>query len=386
VSRDKRKPFPLDSYSWKLYTDDMKLVVQIQLIPDADAGPKLRTTIERFNAACNWIAGECFSRHEANVFEIRKFAYHPVRERFGLSSQMAQLAIKAVSDAYKRDRSIRPVFRKHAAMSYDARTMSFKGIDRVSLLTLESRVVVPFVLGSYQAERLELPKGQGKLVLRKDGKWFLIVTVEVPEETPIPVTDFIGIDLGIKNIATDSDGNAHTGEPVEKVRKKHKLQRRRLQRRNTKGAKKKLQRLSGKEARFRKHQNHVISKTIVGNARRTDRGIALEDLTHILTRVTAQGSDNRDRLKRWSFFQLRKFIAYKAKLAGVPVVFVNPQNTSQTCAKCRHSERANRKSQSEFSCRSCGHQTNADQNAALNIKIKALGLSKQPIELEDLTV
>jgi hypothetical protein len=80
----------------------MRLVVQIQVMPDADSDRKLRTTVERFNAACNWIAGECFTRQEANVYNVRKFAYHEVRERFRLSSQMAQLAIKAVCDAYKR--------------------------------------------------------------------------------------------------------------------------------------------------------------------------------------------------------------------------------------------------------------------------------------------
>src|SRR5207245_317825 len=95
---------PLDRRSRNLYEVDMKLVVQIQLIPDAETGRKLRTVVERFSAACNWIAGECFARMESNVFEARKFAYHQVRERFGLSSQMAQVAIKAVCDAYKRDR------------------------------------------------------------------------------------------------------------------------------------------------------------------------------------------------------------------------------------------------------------------------------------------
>src|SRR5437588_564461 len=123
----------LDVPRTNLYTQRMNLTVQIQLIPDTDADAKLRTVMERFNAAC-------------------------------------------------------------------------KGIDRVSLLTLEGRVLVPLILGVYQAERIALPKGQCRLVLRRDGKWFLIVTVDVPEEAPIPATDFIGVDLGIANIATDSDG------------------------------------------------------------------------------------------------------------------------------------------------------------------------------------
>lgn len=350
----------------------MKLVAQVQLTPDADAAAKLRSIVERFNEACNWIAGECFARQEANVFKIRKFAYHETRAKFGLSSQMAQLAIKAVSDVYKRDKSVKPTFRLHAAMPFDARTMSFKGIDRVSLLTLAGRVVVPMIVGEYQAERLELPKGQSKLVLRGDGKWFLLVTVDVPEGTPVPATDFIGVDLGIAKIATDSDGNAHSGEAVEKVRRKHKTVRRRLQKKGTKGAKKKLRRQGHKESRFRRHENHVISKAIVQDARRTGRGIAVEDLGGIRERVTARGTDGRHRLSGWAFYQLRSFLEYKARLAGVPVVAVDPRNTSRTCNECGHCAKSNRKSQSEFLCGSCGMSMNADVNAARNIRARAV--------------
>lgn len=252
-----------------IYNRYMKLVAQIQLLPDAETAKRLRATVERFNAACNWLAGEAFALQVSNRIELQRLTYQQVRERFGLSAQMTCLCIRRVCEAYKRDKSIRPEFRKHAAMPFDQRTMSFKGIDRVSLLTLDGRAVVSFIVGNYDADRLAMPKGQADLVLRKDGKWFLIVTVDVPEKTPIPATDFIGIDLGIAKIATDSDPDSepHSGKPVDNVRRKNNLQRKRLQRKGTKGAKKKLKRLSGKEARFRKHENHRISKAIVATAK-----------------------------------------------------------------------------------------------------------------------
>jgi IS605 OrfB family transposase len=285
---------------------------------------------------------------------------------------MTQLAIKAARDAYCRDTSIGPEFRPLAAMPFDQRTMSFKGIDRVSLLTLEGRTVVPFVLGSYQAGPMGLPKGQSDLVLREDGKWFLIVTVDVPEESPVPVTDFIGVDLGIANIATDSDGEKHSGKPVDDVRRKHNLQRKRLQRKGTKGAKKKLKRVARKESRFRKHENHVISKQIVETAKRTERGIALEDLSGIRDRTRARGGEARNRLSGWSFAQLGTFLSYKAALAGVPTVFVDPRYTSQTCPECGHRARSNRQSQSEFRCHACGFEQHADVVGARNIRNAAL--------------
>ena len=94
--------------------------------------------------------------------------------------------------------------------------------------------------------------------------------------------------------------------------------------------------MRSKEARFRRHQSHVISKRIFESAERTGRGIALEDLEGIRRRVTARGGDARNRLGGWGFAQLGRFIGYKARLAGVPVVQVDPRDTSRTCAECGH--------------------------------------------------
>ena len=358
----------------------MKLTLQIQLLPARDHAQRLQATVERFNEAANWLAGEAFERTIANKLVLQKLFYAKLRERFGLSSQMAVRCISQVCEAYKRDKSIRPQFRPHAAMPFDQRMMSFKGVDRVSLLTLQGRVIVPFVMGKYQAERFGWSKGQCDLVLRKDGKWFLLVTVDVPDGTKIEPTDFLGVDLGIVNIAVDSDGNVHSGDAVEKIRRKHQTSRKTRHRKGTKGAKKQLKKLAGKEARFRKHQNHVISKTIVANAKGTGRGIALEDLKGIRDRTTVK-KRQRNRHSGWSFFQLRSFVEYKAQLAGVPVVAVDPRNTSRTCSVCGHCEKANRPSQAVFLCKHCGHSSNADLNSARNLA--GLGRSNTASKLVD---
>jgi IS605 OrfB family transposase len=354
-----------------VYNECMKLTVRIRLMPDAEQAASLGAITARFNAAADWIAGELFARGLSNKIEAQRLLYREIRDRFGLSAQTAILCIHRACEAYKRDKGIRPRFRKEAAITCDVRTMSFKGIDKVSLLTLGGRIVMPMVVTGYQAGRLGYPKGQCDLVRRQDGRWFLFVTVDVPDGAPIEPDDFIGVDLGIANIATDSDGNRHSGEDVERVRRKHNLQRRRLQRKGTRGAKKKLRRVAGKEARFRRHENHCISKRIVESAERTGRGIALEDLEGIRARVTARGGDARNRLSGWSFAQLG-FLAYKARLAGVPMVYVDPRDTSRTCAECGHCEEANRKSQGEFSCKACGHGDHADRNAARNIRARAI--------------
>jgi putative transposase len=356
----------------------MKLTIQLQVLPDAEQSAVLLATMERFNKAATFAAKVGF---EAGVFSqpsIHKLAYKEIRERFGLSAQMAVRAIGKAVECFKRDKTVCPVFKPRGAVTYDQRILSFKGVDRVSLWTMTGRMLLAIAYGAYQGERFDRIKGQCDLVYQ-GGKFFLYATVDMPEGSPIEVEDFLGVDLGIANIATDSDGKAYSGKPVDDVRRKHNLQRKRLGKRNTKGAKKKLKRIAGKEARFRKHENHCISKAIVKKAEDTSRGIGVEDLNGIRERLPVWSKDARNKLSGWSFAQLVAFLTYKAGLAGVPIVKVDPRDTSRTCSECGHCSKENRKSQAKFLCVSCGMSMNADQNAALNIR--ALGTSKMPTEL-----
>jgi transposase len=69
-------------------------------------------------------------------------------------------------------------------------------------------------------------------------------------------------------------------------------------------------------------------------------------------------------LHSWAFGQLREFLEYKARLAGIKVVKVDPRQTSQTCCRCGHRERGNRPRQAEFRCKRCGYTIHADLNGA----------------------
>src|SRR5690606_19926855 len=188
---------------------------------------------------------------------------------------------------------------------------------------------------------------------------------------PADVSEFLGVDLGVTNIAVDSDGETHSASHVKNVRHRHRRLRKKLQKKGTKSARRRLKRLSGKERRFAKDVNHTISKRIVAKAKGTGRGIALEELTGIRERVTVRRRQ-RATLHSWSFSQLRQYIEYKARLAGVPVVLVDPRNTSRTCPVCGCVDKRNRPSQSKFSCTSCGYAGFADYIAAENIRRAAV--------------
>jgi putative transposase len=346
----------------------MKLTLQLQVLPDADQKAILLATMERSNEAATFAAKAAF---EAGVFSqpsVHKLAYREIRERFGLSAQMAVRAIGKAVNAFAalkaKGRKECPIFKPRGAVTYDNRILGFKGLDKVSL-----------------SERFDRMKGQVDLVYR-GAKFYLYATIDLPDTAPIEPKGFLGVDLGIVNIAVDSDGESHSGEDVERTRRRHHGSRKSFQKKGTKGAKKRLKKLAGREARFRKHENHRISKALVQKAKDTDRGIALEDLKGIRDRTTVRAKD-RACQTGWSFSQLRLFVEYKSQLSGVPIVLVDPRNTSRTCNVCGHCEKANRKSQTEFVCKHCGHSTNADRNASLNVRDRAASKTASKLAVVD---
>jgi IS605 OrfB family transposase len=347
----------------------MKLTLAVKLAPSPEQAASLLRTMRAFNAACDFIADRAFAERSANKIKLQKLVYADVRARFGLSAQMAIRAIAKVGEAYKRDRKIRPAFRPLGAVAYDQRILSWKGVDRVSLLTLDGREVMPFVMGGYQRERWQNVRGQADLVYR-DGRFFLYVVVEVGEADPFEPNGWLGADLGIVNIASDSDGGNHAGGHLNGLRARHDRLRCKLQKKGTKSACRRLKRRRLKETRFAADVNHRISKQLVTAAHDTGRGIALEDLEGIRDRVTVRKRQRR-KLHSWAFHQLGTFISYKAKLAGVPVVFVDPRDTSRQCPCCGTVNKANRPERDRFVCVSCGFAGPADSIAARNIASRA---------------
>src|SRR5262249_8409079 len=303
-------------------------------------------------------------------FALQTLCYQDVRETFGLSAQMTIRALAKVGDAYQLDKETKRAFRPHASIAYDERILSFALPDAsISIWTLDGRQSIPFVCGERQRAMLATRQGESDLLFHR-GEWYLLVTCSV-EEVPLQDVDSaLGIDLGVTNIATDSDGEAHSGAAIKNVRYRHRRLRNKLQRLGTLGSRRRLRKLAGQERRFAKYVNHCLSKRIVAKAECTKRAIALEELTHIRTRMKARRSQ-RATLHSWAFAQLRAFIAYKAQLKGVPVYFVDPRNTSRTCPACGHCAKENRKTQARFVCISCGFAGPADVIAAGTISRRA---------------
>lgn len=350
----------------------MRLTAAIQLLPTPEQAEALRRTLETANAACDYISQVAWATQTFRQFPIHHLTYQAARETFGLAAQLVVRCIAKVADAYKIDRKVQRTFHPHGAVPYDDRILSYnmKGSE-VSIWTLDGRQAIPFVCGPRQRELLATQRGETDLAFVR-GKWFLFVGCEVETPAPLDVEGALGVDLGIVNLATDSDGESYSGRQIEQRRKWYQTRRQSLQKVGTRSAKRRLRQLRGRQQRFQKDTNHCISKRLVAKAERTKRGIALEDLKGIRTRARVRGPEQRARHSNWAFSQLRQFISYKAERVGVPVTLVDPAYTSQCCSACGHTERRNRKSQSQFCCVVCHYQLPADENAAINIERAAV--------------
>ena len=143
-----------------------------------------------------------------------------------------------------------------------------------------------------------------------------------------------------------------------------------LQAKGTKSAKRHLPKVAKRWTRFQACLNHQIANSVLASLQAGDT-LALEDLTGIRERCRHR-KKQRGRFHRWSFAQLGAFLAYKAERKGVLLIQVDPAYSSQTCHKCGHCEKKNRKSQSLFVCQSCGYTANADDNAAQNLRQRGI--------------
>jgi putative transposase len=367
----------------------VKTVVQVKLVPDAVQASALERTLPSINEAANWVSAVSFDHFRLRGSErmLRKLCYGELKSQ-GFGAQAAQHVIKRVADAYttlranirngrlgpegskrRRKATSKPiVFRPDAAHTYDDRCLSWNyDAQTVSIWTLDGRIknvgfaCSPGALKQLTGQR----KGESDLVFR-DGKWFLIATCETPETAQFEPKGFIGVDRGINNLATTSDGDNHSGRRLDRYRRWQARKKAELQAKQTRSAKQLLKKRARCQARHATHINHKIAKTVVAVAARTERGIALEELGGIRNRVTVS-RDQRARQSSWPFHQLGSFIAYKAKRSGVPVIEVDPRYTSQRCPRCGHTEKANRPTRDHFQCRRCGLAGPADHVAGVNI-------------------
>lgn len=362
--------------------------LQIQLDIPLDV---VKRTIQEFLDVCNYVSAVSFAHGGvSNNVRLHKLTYADVRTRFHLSSQMACNAIRHVASRYAALRAhkqtpAKPVVFERFAMTlqldYDF-SYQAKGI---SLWTIDGRRKgITFKIGRYFSKYAGWQLGGGTLYIKR-GKVYLAQSVRQAAPERAKAGNLLGVDKGVNYIATITDGSRvrfFGGGHVKQVRRAYTKRRAALQKKKaqhrTRSVEKVLQRLSGREKRFQRNTNHVVSKQIVQFAMANGcTSITTENLEGIRQRANELGKTFRTEINRWSFHQLQTFLAYKAQDAGIEVVTIDPRYTSRACSHCGYCDKANRRRHT-FSCQACGFCLHADLNAARNIRQRGI-LARQAL-------
>lgn len=344
--------------------------ISLKLSTSQEQSVSLLETQKQFNLACNTLVPIVIENRCWNRVALHHLSYYIVRENVrSLGSQMACNAIQKVCSAYKvlKIKKPQPVpainFKQSSSVHYDKRTYSIKD-NTLSLFSISGRIKCKFSLGKHQKLILDSGNPKEAELVKKGNNWFFNVCIEIPE-TPLKIDgNIFGIDVGENNLATTSNGTIHGGGQLRHERDKFLARRSKLQSNGSKSAKRCLVRISGKERLHVKETNHIVSKSVINEAIASNtRIIVMEDLTNIRKRIKAR-KRVRSRLHRWAWCELQQFVEYKAKAAGIDILYVNPAYTSKICSNCgiigsRHKHL--------FKCSNCGSYRHSDRNAAINI-------------------
>ncbi len=316
---------------------------------------------EIFNTHVDWaIENGTYNKskaHDALYFELRA-KYRDVPSAFVQAVRdTAMEAVKATK--FKRICRKKPA----SGLRYDKRTMTLRG-KQLTLSSMSGRVAVVLEVPDYFKEVFETWDFKGATLTYDRQKRFwvrLVFDTTTPEVQP--EQGIQGLDRGLYHLVSTSDGQFLSGNKVRAVQRRYLHNRKQIQQKGTRSAKRRLRAMSGREKRFMRDKNHCLSKKIARQPRFTT--FVLEDLSGI--RVQRRGRKLNKWLSSWTFHQFELFLGYKAEALGKRVVFVDPRYTSQKCSRCGHTAKANR-CKSRFHCGQCGFTIHADHNAAMNIR------------------
>lgn len=325
--------------------------------------------VERFYNCVNYWIDVIREKQSTKLRDLQGVSYFKSREMFGLdgkSTQLAEMFAIRLSRTSKRRRADTP----HLKSRFLIIEPTVK--DKKIFFTIgdgEKHYV------DFRGEDILENKFGASKIKKINDEWYCFLSVKVKEEQPKNFKKCIGVDLGVAKTAVVSDWKGRdtkffNGEPYRFKKNHYRELRRKLQPKIKDGNVYKLfNKISKKEENWVTNENHRISREIVEIAVKKKRSIALEKLTGIVKRLKVN-KKTRIMLKGWSFSQLANFIEYKAKLAGITVVYIDPRGTSKTCPKCQYCYRGNRRTQSVFKCRQCNYESNADRVGAMNIALR----------------
>lgn len=362
---------------------EQTVTAKIQIKPDNQAKQLLEQSMSVYKNACNFVADYVFETHQLKQIPLQKAVYDDLREKFGLKSQMACNVPRTVIAKFKSNKSntnqwIKPDFKKpFLALSFN-RDFSILANDTFSIGTLDGRIKIPFSRKGFEKYFDDKCTFGGANLIKKKDKFYLCISVtyDIPDVQIEDINNVVGIDRGIRFLATtyDSQGKTkfYSGKAIKQKKSCYVEVRKQLQQRKTASSRRRLKKIGNRENRWMNDVNHCLSKALV-NAYSAKTMFSLEDLTGI--RGATEKVRKKDRYVQvsWSYYDLEQKLTYKAECKGQKVIKVNARYTSQMCPKCGHTHKSNRDHKNHcFCCRNCGYRSNDDRIGAMNVYMRGV--------------
>jgi putative transposase len=387
------------------------LTAKLKLHTDAAQFQALRATQLAYRDALNFVSRYAYAHSKmSNKVGLQDGTYAEIRAHYKIPAQMACSIPRQVGATYKtlwtkvkqnaKARKAGLTKKRYKGLDQAPKYVSptltyqlghdygFKTEQHVSILTLDGRVVVPYTGYSKHVALLQSGAhiGAAKLWYDKPHKQFyLLVSLEVEVADPLPEThkEVVGVDVGQRYLAVvatpTNDASFYAGKTARARTDHYARLRKRLQKKGTRSATRRLIVMSGRERRLKQDRNHLISRRIVDAHPQSI--IGLEDLTDIRERTkrnrgkqaTKKQRQANGHASKWAFTELHSYIAYKATLAGSMAVKVDAHYSSQACPMCGYTSKENRPNKGLlFVCQSCHYSLHADLIGARNIALRTL--------------
>ena len=365
------------------------ITAKLKLKTTPEQHQSLRQTQLAYRDALNYVSRYSFEHGKlSNRDRLQQGTYDDIRLLYKLPSQMACNVPRQVAATYKglwtklrknlEHRKAGYTKKRYKGLDKPPRYVSptvtynygydytFKPGQQVSVLTLQGRIILPYQ--GYEPHVALIHHGAtiggAKLWYDKAHKQFYLLVsleLEVPDPTPDTLPTVVGVDVGQRYLATTATlTNRSRFYPGKRVRAKadhYARLHKRLQKKGTRSATRRLVALSGRERRLKLQVNHRIAKSIVASHPHTL--IGLEELTDIRERtkrrrrrrkkngkgtepVSSKARRANHHASKWAFAELHGMLTYKAALAGSLAIKVDANYTSQACPYCGYADRRNR--------------------------------------------
>ncbi len=413
-------PIVFKRATWYHFCMKQTLTAKLKLKTTPEQFAALRTTQLAYRNALNCVSRYSFEHGKiSSNAGLQKGTYYDVRATFNLPAQMTCTVMRDVAATYKgcwtkakqnaaarkagytkkryKGLDTPPTFVSPTLTYQHGKDYGLKVNQQVSILTLDGRVVVSYQGYDEHVKMLQNGSEIGTAKLWYDQprkQYFLLVSFEVerPDPTPQQHTQIIGIDVGVRYLAVSSDYKGkptfHSGKSVRNRANHYARLRKRLQKKGTRSATRRLKAISGRERRLKANANHTISRRLVQE--NPQALIGIEELTHIrqrtkrrthtrkkngkgAERVSVKQRKSNRVYSQWSFAELHGMLAYKAMVYGSMVIKVDADYTSKGCPTCGHIDDGNRPNKGlVFCCVKCRYTLHADLVGARNIVMRTL--------------